>query len=82
MRGAGPDGEYFLGPVGINCNEVCGEVGRTCNPYIKTNNSSSIFKELGVSCSPDPTPWWADNQPGWVSVKTVRRFALLFAFTL
>ena len=51
---------------------MCGKVGRTCNPFITTDNSSTIFTDLGVKCTLDPQPWWADNQPGWVSVKTVR----------
>ena len=52
--------------------QVCGKVGRTCNPYIDTGNASTIFTDLGVKCTPDPQPWWADNQPCWVSGKTVR----------
>lgn len=63
----GPGGEYFLAPQGISCNEACGQVGRTCNPFIDTDNTTTLFTDLGVKCVFDNHPWWADNQPCFVS---------------
>lgn len=61
---------YLIGDVGLSCTQVCLSKGMNCNPAIDTNNSSAIFSQLGVSCKANPTPWWATNQPGYVSGKT------------
>lgn len=59
--------KYFIGQTGQSCNEVCYEQGMNCNPAIQTNNSTDIFTQLGVSCTPDSEPWWAEDQPSYIS---------------
>src|SRR5207247_1240441 len=51
---------YILGAQGVSCNDVCYAKGLNCNPRIATNNSTSLFAQLGVNCTGDPTPWWAE----------------------
>jgi len=41
--------------------------GMNCNPAIVTNNSVDIFTRFGINCTANPLPWWATNQPGYVS---------------
>lgn len=60
---------YFLGAMGQSCNEVCFENGMNCNPSIQTNNSADIFKTFGVNCELDSDPWWAEDQPSYISGK-------------
>jgi len=38
-----------------------------CNPSIETNNSTDIFKQLGVNCVADTKAWWAEDQPAYVT---------------
>jgi len=38
-----------------------------CNSHIVTSNSSNIFQEVGIDCTPDYTPWWAQDQPSYAS---------------
>eukprot|EP01111_Echinosteliopsis_oligospora_P016031 TRINITY_DN6532_c0_g1_i1.p1 TRINITY_DN6532_c0_g1~~TRINITY_DN6532_c0_g1_i1.p1 ORF type:complete len:428 (-),score=102.59 TRINITY_DN6532_c0_g1_i1:51-1334(-) len=59
--------EYVLGAQGLSCTQVCLSMSMNCIPRIITNNSADIFTELGVKCTDDPAPWWAHNQPGYVS---------------
>jgi len=58
---------YIIGPQGISCSDACHAKGMNCNPHIVTNNSTSLFTSLGINCTPDPTPWWAEDQPSYVS---------------
>lgn len=68
VRGqVGPNGEYFLGPQGINCDEACAMHSRTCSPFINTGNTTTLFTDLDVDCKFDSEPWWATNQPCFVS---------------
>lgn len=41
--------------------------GMNCNPHVQTNNSIDLFTKLGISCTPDPENWWAEDQPSYVS---------------
>jgi len=59
--------EYFLGLEGESCFETCAKQTRNCNPHVATNNSLSIFQSLGVNCQSDTAPWWAEDQPSYVS---------------
>jgi len=38
-----------------------------CNERIETNGTVDLFTQLGIDCTPDPTPWWAQDQPSYVS---------------
>lgn len=58
---------YFIGPQGSSCADTCANYGLTCNPNIVTGNSPAIFAQLGVSCTADPTSYWAPYQPAYVS---------------
>jgi hypothetical protein len=59
--------KYFIGQMGQSCNEVCFNQAMNCNPAIKTNNSTALFTQLGVTCTPDAAPWWAEDQPAYIS---------------
>uniref|UniRef100_A0A914DUT4 Uncharacterized protein n=1 Tax=Acrobeloides nanus TaxID=290746 RepID=A0A914DUT4_9BILA len=41
-----------------------------CNPRIETNNSTSLFTQVGINCTNDPSVWWAEDQPSYVSDKS------------
>lgn len=41
--------------------------GLNCNPAIRTQNSTAAFQALGVQCKPNAKPWWAEDQPSFVS---------------
>lgn len=58
---------YFLGKQGDSCTQTCLAQGMNCNPAVQTGNSSAIFTSLGVKCNADPRPWWAEDQPSFVS---------------
>jgi len=62
---AGPN--YYIGEMGQSCAATCIAQGMNCNPHIVTNNSTSIFNQLGISCTPDTSPWWAPDQPSYVA---------------
>jgi len=59
--------QYLMGKQGQSCNEACYEAGKNCNPRIVTNNSTLIFKQLGISCIEDSRVWWSEDQPSFVS---------------
>ena len=61
------NGKYFLGKQGQSCFQVCLDQGLNCNANIQTMNSTLLFKQLGVNCTADPQPWWAEDQPSFVS---------------
>lgn len=59
-------GEYIMGQTGQDCYSACLNVGKNCNARIFTNNSTSIFTQLGVKCTQAPNkPWWASDQPSY-----------------
>jgi len=59
--------EYFLGKQGDNCYVTCLAQGLNCNPNIQTGNNLSLFQQLGVNCKADTRPWWAEDQPSYVT---------------
>eukprot|EP00456_Euglypha_rotunda_P077472 TRINITY_DN7316_c0_g2_i9.p1 TRINITY_DN7316_c0_g2~~TRINITY_DN7316_c0_g2_i9.p1 ORF type:complete len:426 (-),score=33.85 TRINITY_DN7316_c0_g2_i9:128-1405(-) len=59
--------EYFMARQGDNCYVTCAALGLNCNGQIQTNNSNAIFGQLGVTCKADTRPWWAEDQPSYVS---------------
>jgi len=62
--------QYFLGLQGKSCYETCASQNRNCNPHVETNNSVNIFSTFGIYCQPDTSPWWAEDQPSYVSGST------------
>jgi len=56
-------GDYKLALRGESCSQTCFRLGMNCNQHIVTNNSSAIFAAVGATCTPNPTPWWAEDQP-------------------
>lgn len=56
-----------LGEQGAACYDVCLANKMNCDSVINTQNSSDIFQKLGIQCQKDNRPWWAENQPGFVS---------------
>lgn len=59
--------QYFLGNQGESCAATCGRQGRECLTSINTNNSTALFKQLGIQCTKTTPVWWAPNQPCYVS---------------
>src|SRR5438105_4501818 len=51
-----------------------------CNPHIQTNNSTAEFTKLGISCTPDQRPWWAEDQPSYVSDSSDQNFGRCLGF--
>jgi len=62
-----PSSKYFIGKQGWSCNQVCQNQGLNCNPSVQTGNNTDLFTQLGVKCTPDPQPWWAEDQPAYIS---------------
>lgn len=67
---------YILGAIGESCDAACSKLipKASCDPKIDLNDSSSIFRELRVSCPLDNEDarngtWWADDQPSFVAGK-------------
>jgi len=56
---------YMMSNMGQSCADACHGAGLNCNPHIITNNSIAIFNSLGITCTPDPEPWWAEDQPSY-----------------
>jgi hypothetical protein len=56
---------YVVGEVGDDCTSTCTNNDATCNPHFVTWNSVIRFQELGVNCTADPRPWWANDQPAY-----------------
>eukprot|EP01103_Thecamoeba_quadrilineata_P017355 TRINITY_DN6117_c0_g1_i1.p1 TRINITY_DN6117_c0_g1~~TRINITY_DN6117_c0_g1_i1.p1 ORF type:complete len:438 (-),score=58.40 TRINITY_DN6117_c0_g1_i1:38-1324(-) len=65
---------YLLGEEGESCYSACASRNLNCNPRIQTDNTSTIFTDLNVTCNPNPTPWWAENQPCFVSNSSDARY--------
>jgi len=57
---------YFMGLQGESCSTVCHKKMLNCNPHIVTNNSISLFQQLGINCKEDTRSWWAHDQPSYV----------------
>jgi len=60
-------GQYYMAKQGANCYVTCANLGLNCNGNIQTNNSAAIFAQLGINCKADTRPWWAGDQPSYVS---------------
>eukprot|EP01113_Clastostelium_recurvatum_P035244 TRINITY_DN488_c0_g1_i1.p1 TRINITY_DN488_c0_g1~~TRINITY_DN488_c0_g1_i1.p1 ORF type:complete len:437 (+),score=110.68 TRINITY_DN488_c0_g1_i1:126-1436(+) len=71
---AAPTSTYILGDQGDSCTQACYKQGLNCNPNLALNGSNAIFQKLGVTCNMDSRPWWANNQPGYVSASNDGNF--------
>jgi len=78
---AQPTSKYFIGQRGPSCAETCYSMGLNCNPHIVTNNSSAIFNQLGINCKANPTNWWAEDQPSYVSGQNDPNYGECLGFT-
>lgn len=72
---------YLMGEQGASCTQACLAVGMNCNNAIQTNNSTAVFTQLGVNCTADSDPWWATNQPGFVSGSSDPNFGKCLGWT-
>eukprot|EP01088_Endostelium_zonatum_P021322 TRINITY_DN8335_c0_g1_i1.p1 TRINITY_DN8335_c0_g1~~TRINITY_DN8335_c0_g1_i1.p1 ORF type:complete len:462 (-),score=90.08 TRINITY_DN8335_c0_g1_i1:36-1421(-) len=62
------DSIYIIGSLGQSCSDACHAKNLNCNPNIETNDSISIFHQLGVSCKPGSNTYWNNaEQPAFVS---------------
>eukprot|EP00043_Microstomoeca_roanoka_P020127 m.237745 g.237745 ORF g.237745 m.237745 type:complete len:484 (+) comp17113_c1_seq8:62-1513(+) len=62
---------YFLGTQNATCTQACSQLGRVCDPnmYLGPNNGQDMIKYLNITCDFDSQPWWAPDQPNYVSGK-------------
>ena len=68
--------QYYLGAPGASCASTCTAQGLACSPLINTgvgyDGGATIkarmatFNASAARCRIDTTPWWKDNQPGFV----------------
>jgi len=47
---------------------------------IQSGNSSTIFKQLGANCTPDSSPWFAEDQPSWVTLSSDPNYGKCLGF--
>jgi hypothetical protein len=59
--------KYFIGNQGDDCFKTCSSNNMNCVENVDTGNSTKIFQTLGINCQPDLRPWWAEDQPCYVS---------------
>ena len=52
-----------------------------CNPRIVTNNSDAMFLQLGINCTGNPTKWWSEDQPSYVSGSTDPNYGSCLGYT-
>jgi hypothetical protein len=62
---------HMMGRRGETCDAACASAGRTCIPHIDTQDAPDLMAalvklDLGIDCTPNPTPWWAPDQPSYV----------------
>lgn len=72
--------EYYLSSQGANCYDTCFAQGLNCNEHVETGNTSDIFKQLGATCTPDPRPWFAEDQPSWVTLASDPNYGKCLGF--
>jgi len=72
--------EYFLGAQGANCYDTCLAQALNCDPHIDTGNKPDIFKQLGANCTADADPWWAEDQPSWVTLPSDPNYGKCLGF--
>lgn len=45
-----------------------------CNPVIETANTTQVFEELGINCTPDLNPWSDEDQPSFISDRSSPKY--------
>jgi len=73
--------EYVLGAQGVNCYDACLAKNLNCDPHIETANKPDLFKQLGANCTADSRPWWAEDQPSWVTLPTDPNYGKCLGYT-
>ncbi|KAH3743638.1 DUF2961 domain-containing protein [Pelomyxa schiedti] len=60
-------GSFYMGNQGESCSSACHSRGLNCNPHVVTNDSATIFQQLGVSCTANSRAWRYHYEPAFVS---------------